>query len=766
MRILTTTLAVTLALFICNPARTQDNLVNIGGIVLNEDSGDPVPGQLVQTVLSAGGTVQQFDLFTNESGIFHKDSIVVTGPAWVVATTLDCNGVPHSLDDSLSPGNYSPWFELSICSDSSEPCQAFFNYDLPPGPALEVQFTDLSTGSYTDQLWSFGDGSFSSGSDPLHPYENPGTYEACLTIWSSDSTCMDQYCLEVIVPGDSLECWNFFSYETWNLVDFTFNGESYPNAASSYFWDFGDGSTGWGQTVFHTYGPLPNSVTVVLTTLSYDPAAGDTCMAVSSQYMMTGNGDCMADFTAEPDPGNSLLIAFTDNSSGPVTQYQWDFGDGGSSVEKDPMHLYEAPGVYTVCLTIQADTLGYICTDSVCMEIAANFTLSAGYTAVLDTAGGASGTFHFTDNTTGDPDTWSWDFGDGQQSSVQNPVHQYAESGTYEVCLVAGRNFPGGDYYEDQYCQTLVSPQYFDLGGQVYLGSTPMNNFNGDTTTVDAGIAYLYRKYENVLIPADTQYFATLGYYWFSDVMEGDYLVRVRLTGDSEHYGEYLPGYHQQALRWQDAATVSIGGADLYTEDLHLSPGQDPGTGAGSISGYAMYSGGNTILIENLDGLDVFLLDEQMTPLGFCATDIEGAFTFGGLPPGIYTLYPEVPGMFTNPVVVEITDQEEIVTGIALGIFEQALGIENPPDAALSAGQVYPNPVKDRLSIDLTETTRTGLVFTVYSITGQKLLEKTGITMEKTGTCTFDVGEIPSGMFILTITMPDKNERLIRKFVK
>lgn len=61
----------------------------------------------------------------------------------------------------------------------------------------------------------------------------------------------------------------------------------------------------------------------------------------------------VAEFCADTTMGNDpLTVHFTDNSSGVIASYEWHFGDGGSSTEKDPVHVYSASGSYTVSLTV------------------------------------------------------------------------------------------------------------------------------------------------------------------------------------------------------------------------------------------------------------------------------------------------------------------------------------------------------------------------------------------------------------------------------
>jgi PKD repeat protein len=148
-----------------------------------------------------------------------------------------------------------------------------------------------------------------------------------------------------------------------------------------------------------------------------------------------------ADFTALPVSGQApLTVSFTDASRGDPTFRTYDFGDGFSSTAKNPVHTYRSPGTYTVTLTIlksgsgglQKDTA--IKQDLVTVGGGSGSGLAAGFTAAPVT-GEAPLKVSFTDTSTGSPDYWTYDFGDGMTSSSKNPVHSYRRPGTYTVSL-------------------------------------------------------------------------------------------------------------------------------------------------------------------------------------------------------------------------------------------------------------------------------------------------------------------------------------------
>lgn len=142
-----------------------------------------------------------------------------------------------------------------------------------------------------------------------------------------------------------------------------------------------------------------------------------------------------ADLSANPTEGDvPLTVNFSDLSRGKVDSWQWDFGDGVKSVEQNPLHTYEELGVFTVSLTVseasgEKDTITR--TDLITVKEGMPV---ADFIANI-TSGIAPLNVQFIDSSTGRPTGWNWDFGDGETSSVQNPLHTYLSSGLFSVSL-------------------------------------------------------------------------------------------------------------------------------------------------------------------------------------------------------------------------------------------------------------------------------------------------------------------------------------------
>lgn len=162
----------------------------------------------------------------------------------------------------------------------------------------------------------------------------------------------------------------------------------------------------------------------------------------SDIYMITLGVDSLpllADFSADTTTGESpITVNFTDTSSGSPLGWLWDFGDGISSTEQNPVHIYTTPGVFNVSLIINTPfqrsgklASGYVYSGS---PPTPDFS-SDRYEGLAPLS------VSFTDKSSGSPTTFHWDFGDGTSSSDRNPSHTFTSPGLYEVSLTAGNEF-------------------------------------------------------------------------------------------------------------------------------------------------------------------------------------------------------------------------------------------------------------------------------------------------------------------------------------
>lgn len=142
-----------------------------------------------------------------------------------------------------------------------------------------------------------------------------------------------------------------------------------------------------------------------------------------------------AEFSASPRSGCApLTVDFIDESTHEVTSWFWDFGDGGTSPDQNPTHTYQNAGKYTVSLTATGP-------EGSNTETRRNYIIAyddpVAAFAVDHTSGCAPLRVGFSDQTSGLPTNWNWDFGDQGTSGDQNPDHVYYDPGLYTVTLTA-----------------------------------------------------------------------------------------------------------------------------------------------------------------------------------------------------------------------------------------------------------------------------------------------------------------------------------------
>jgi len=159
--------------------------------------------------------------------------------------------------------------------------------------------------------------------------------------------------------------------------------------------------------------------------------------------LVIGNAHAVVSRAEITSGATPLTVLFTDSSSNIPTSWAWNFGDGGTSILKNPSYTYAAVGVYTVSLTATniggnspAETkTNYIETAIIPIP---DFTWS--------TTAGRYPYATFAETHTGIPIGYLWDFGDGStfNTTEQNPIHTFVSTGTYNVSLTTYN--AGGSY--------------------------------------------------------------------------------------------------------------------------------------------------------------------------------------------------------------------------------------------------------------------------------------------------------------------------------
>lgn len=393
---------------------------------------------------------------------FFDQSVTAVPVTWTWdfgdGTTSNLQNPVHEFP--LSPGSVTYNVCLTIASNNatcydvtcmpvtiggSQGCTAAFNVWPVSNSPLTMHFQDQSIGNIQSWTWEFGDGITQVITAPANPsvdhtFPAPGFYTACLMIAGTDS-CSASFCMNFSV-GDSLTgCQAYFSYmnlpgTTANTIAFT-NLSVSPSPVSC-LWNFGDGTTSTEQNPIHVFPVNPASVVynVCLTITSTNGSCSDT---YCKQVRILPNIPCLADFIALPSPNTLNTLYFDDISTGNIQTWTWSFGDGTTQTittpaSPDVYHTYQSPGFYNVCLLIEgADS----CNSTKCLTVAVNdsILICQAQFSWFPISSNTNTTIQFNDLSTGNIAQWSWNFGDGTTSSLQNPVHSFTAPGIYYVCL-------------------------------------------------------------------------------------------------------------------------------------------------------------------------------------------------------------------------------------------------------------------------------------------------------------------------------------------
>lgn len=309
------------------------------------------------------------------------------------------------------------------------PSADFTAQDVCDGSA--VQFTDGSTvasGTITGWQWNFGDGNTAAAQLPQHAYNGAGSYLVTL-VSTTGAGCNDTVNRMVTVhpkPVADFSANDVCEGDSMQFTDLSLISNGFISDVS---WDFGDGTTSTIANPVHYYS-APGTYNVTMRV-----ASDQACEAMIMKPVKV-NPKPVADFSAPSvcHGGASAFADLSSISSGAVTGWYWEFGDGGFSSNPSPGYTYANAGTYTITMMVLSD-LG--CSDTASRQNTVEPLPVVGFSA-NDACFGTA--VVFSDTSSVNPGTITgrqWSFGDGNGSSVQVPSHTYAATGSYTVQLTA-----------------------------------------------------------------------------------------------------------------------------------------------------------------------------------------------------------------------------------------------------------------------------------------------------------------------------------------
>lgn len=280
--------------------------------------------------------------------------------------------------------------------------------------------------------WNFGNGSSSVAANPFAQYTNAGTYK--ISMIADFGSCKDSVSKSIKIVPKPISGFSAVK-TTFCKAPLTVQFSNLATGAISYKWLFGDSTSSVQQNPSHTY--LQNgtyNVTLIVTN-------GNGCTDTVTQYKYINIVPADIKINNLPVKGCAPVVfspSYTVKSIVPITNYLWNFGDGTSSTDTNPVHIYSTPGVYSVSLVY---TTADGCTGTINYPnaVQAGQKPSAAFSAT-PTNTCASTPIVFTDNSTGNITSWLWDFGDGITDTARNPIHFYNDTGYFHVRLIVSNN--------------------------------------------------------------------------------------------------------------------------------------------------------------------------------------------------------------------------------------------------------------------------------------------------------------------------------------
>ncbi len=288
-------------------------------------------------------------------------------------------------NNTLDSINYT----INLCTVSTSMCNdtSYHTITVYPRPTFDIVYTpdtlyypettvnieNISPDIYTNYFWDFDDGTNSTEEQPIsHNYDTCGVFK--ISIDASNKWCSGTSIFDMNITTNQPEA--IFEIDTTNgCTPFVLNLSNKSVNANSYSWSLGDGTYTNETNPTHTYSE-PETYDIMLSALGYCGTSSvlDTTINVWESPMI--------DFNVEPDsvmaprqPIHCYNYLITDNFI-----YFWDFGDGNTSSETEPIHYYKSPGWKDITLYVTSDKK---CTNSFTFENEV-FVSSEGYIRIPD----------------------------------------------------------------------------------------------------------------------------------------------------------------------------------------------------------------------------------------------------------------------------------------------------------------------------------------------------------------------------------------------
>ena len=342
----------------------------------------------------------------------------------IVTTSLGCSDTTSQLI-TIAPPPFINFTSSVGCSGDT----THFN---------SSNYVNMST--TVNWLWNFGDGHTSTIPDPTHMYAQIGTYNVTLTITDSFGCQNTKTGSVTIIPAPSAVFSSSAPYCSGTAVQFTDLSANSSGAISQWHWTFGDGTDTTynvaATSVNHIYN-APGNFLVKLTVYSLNGCENtyQQIVAIAPTPLTAFNYQNTCEGFATHFTDQTIAVGGFN-----ITSRLWNFGDpvtgiNNTSTLTNPVHTFSAAGTYQVTL-IATNTNG--CSNTIQHTVVITPKPGVDFYHDQNTCLGIPLTFHVdtTATNTTTVQSYNWNFGDGTATSnLQNPVHTYSNSGTYNVTL-------------------------------------------------------------------------------------------------------------------------------------------------------------------------------------------------------------------------------------------------------------------------------------------------------------------------------------------
>lgn len=425
------------------------------GVEVGDEANHP-PTAVADAGGTTAGTPVEVDVLANDTDA-DGDGLEVTAASDPARGTVDCaddgtctydpdagtSGVDvftYTVEDGqggvaraavrvvVSPsaaGNRSPVAAFAVTADGAV-------------ASVDASASSDPDGSIAGYAWTFGDGGSGSGATTTHRYAASGTYAIELTVTDDlGATAKVTHEVAVSVPvTNQPPVAAFTSTADGRTVSLdAATSTDADGSIVSHLWDFGDGTSGAGKAVQHTY-TAAGTFQVTLRVVDDDGAVGSRTQAVTVVEEAVNQSPTAAFSSTVAGRSASFDGSASADPDGSIAAFAWDFGDGTSGSGAKPVHDYAVDGTFTVVLTVTDDdgatavlskpvTVG---SAPVNQPPTASFTATpSGLAVAVDAAASADG-----DGTIG---SYAWTFGDGGTATGATASHTYATAGSFTITL-------------------------------------------------------------------------------------------------------------------------------------------------------------------------------------------------------------------------------------------------------------------------------------------------------------------------------------------